>query len=252
MKLILEFLTKNSLPTGILYVGAVYLLAKGAAKHLLKQPACGSAMAVLSGLLLSLFCGMATHKASGIADLAVFSGVGVLGCATLRDISVVAVSYGSDIRAIMKYKWAGLAALSGGVCLSFVSALLLALGFGIRDPRELTVIASGAVTFIVGPVTASALGVTSGAVALSIAIGVLKSIAIMLLTPWAARAIGLKTPKSAMIYGALLGSTSGVSAGLAAVDPDLVPYGAMMASFYMGLGCLLCPTLFYSLVCCIV
>jgi len=52
----------------------------------------------------------------------------------------------------------------------------------------------------------------------------------------------------AMIFGGLVGSTSGVSAGLAATDPSLVPYGTMVATFYSGTGCLLCPSLLYGIV----
>jgi malonate transporter MadM subunit len=48
-----------------------------------------------------------------------------------------------------------------------------------------------------------------------------------------------------MVYGGLMGTTSGVAAGLAATDPKLVPYGAMTATFFTGLGCLLCPSVFY-------
>ncbi len=45
-----------------------------------------------------------------------------------------------------------------------------------------------------------------------------------------------------------MGTTSGVSGGLAATDPKLVPYGAMTATFYTGLGSLLCPSIGYMLV----
>jgi hypothetical protein len=48
-----------------------------------------------------------------------------------------------------------------------------------------------------------------------------------------------------MAYGGVMGTNSGVAAGLAATDPALVPYGAVTATFYTGLGCLLCPSLFY-------
>ena len=39
-----------------------------------------------------------------------------------------------------------------------------------------------------------------------------------------------------------------VAAGLAATDPKLVPYGAMTATFYTGVGCLLAPSVLYLLV----
>jgi malonate transporter MadM subunit len=64
-------------------------------------------------------------------------------------------------------------------------------------------------------------------------------------TPFIAPYIGLNNPKSAMIFGGLMGTTSGTAAGLAATDPQLVPYGAMTATFYTGLGCLMCPSVLY-------
>ena len=67
-------------------------------------------------------------------------------------------------------------------------------------------------------------------------------------TPLVASRIGLNNPHSALIYGGLMGTTSGVAGGLAATDPKLVPYGAMTATFYTGVGCLLAPSLLYLLV----
>ena len=46
----------------------------------------------------------------------------------------------------------------------------------------------------------------------------------------------------------VMGTNSGVIAGLAATDPKLVPYGAMTATFYTGLGCLLGPSVMFFLV----
>ncbi|WP_431164033.1 hypothetical protein [Flagellimonas beolgyonensis] len=35
---------------------------------------------------------------------------------------------------------------------------------------------------------------------------------------------------------------------MAATDARLVPYGALTATFYTGIGCLLCPSVLYLLV----
>ena len=51
-----------------------------------------------------------------------------------------------------------------------------------------------------------------------------------------------------MVFGGLMGTNSGVAAGLAAVDPKLVPYGAMTATFYTAVGCLLVPSVLFFLV----
>ena len=118
---------------------------------------------------------------------------------------------------------------------------------GYRDAVSFSTIGAGACTFIVGPVTGTALGASSDVIALSIAIGVIKSVVVTIATPILAKRIGLDNPQSAMVYGGLIGTTSGVAAGLAATDPKLVPYGALTATFYTGLGCLLCPTILYYL-----
>lgn len=50
------------------------------------------------------------------------------------------------------------------------------------------------------------------------------------------------------VVGAISGGGLAIIAGLAATDAKLVPYGAMTATFYTGLGCLLCPSVLYSVV----
>jgi len=103
-------------------------------------------------------------------------------------------------------------------------------------------------TYIVGPVTGSALGATSDVIALSVAAGLIKSMLVMIMTPFVAGYIGLDNPRSALIFGGLMGTTSGVAGGLAATAPELVPYGAMTATFYTGLGCLLGPSVIFLVV----
>lgn len=118
---------------------------------------------------------------------------------------------------------------------------------GYVDPVSLATIGAGACTFIVGPVTGTALGASSEVIAISIATGVIKTIFVTILTPLLARRIGLDNPQTAMAYGGIIGTTSGVAAGLAATDAKLVPYGALTATFYTGMGCLLCPSVLFFL-----
>ena len=99
-----------------------------------------------------------------------------------------------------------------------------------------------------GPVTGTALGASSEVVAISVAAGLVKSMLVMTLTPFVAKRIGLDNPRSALIFGGLMGTTSGVAGGLAATDERLVPYGAMTATFYTGLGCLLGPSVVFLVI----
>ncbi|HJO11572.1 MAG TPA: malonate transporter subunit MadM, partial [Gammaproteobacteria bacterium] len=125
---------------------------------------------------------------------------------------------------------------------------VLALLYGYTDPISITTIGAGAVTYIVGPVTGEAIGASEAVIALSVAAGLVKSILVMIGTPLVAKTIGLDNPQSAMVFGGLMGTTSGVAAGLAATDPKLVPYGAMTATFYTGVGCLLGPSILFIIV----
>jgi malonate transporter MadM subunit len=70
----------------------------------------------------------------------------------------------------------------------------------------------------------------------------------MIGTPFVAQMIGLDNPRSAMAFGGLMGTVSGVTGGLAATDPRLVPYGALTATFHTGIGCLVAPSIFYFIV----
>ncbi len=62
---------------------------------------------------------------------------------------------------------------------------------------------------------------------------------------WLARLAGLDNPRLALVFGGLMGTTGGVAGRLAATVEKLVPYGAMTATFYKGLGCLLGPSIVF-------
>ncbi len=134
------------------------------------------------------------------------------------------------------------------VVLSFLVGAVIAVSFGYTDPVSVSTIGAGAATYIVGSVTGTALGADSGVIGLSVAAGLIKSVLVMIGTPFVAPRIGLDNAQAAMIYVGLMGTTSGVAGGLAATDPKLVPYGAMTATFYTGVGCLLVPSVLFHIV----
>ena len=162
-----------------------------------------------------------------------------------RDFAIVATAFGAEMDSLKRAGWVGALSVVLGVVLSFVTGAVVAIGFGFTDAVSISTIGAGAATYIVGPVTGTALGADSAVIALSVAAGLVKAILVMVATPLVAKRIGLNNPQSALIYGGLMGTTSGVAAGLAATDPKLVPYGAMTATFYTGVGCLLAPSVLY-------
>jgi malonate transporter MadM subunit len=171
-----------------------------------------------------------------------------MGGAVLRDLAIVATAFGVRMDEFRKTGLSGIVSLLVGVVLSFAVGTGVAYAFGYRDAVSMTTIGGGAATYIVGPVTGTALGATSEVTALSVAAGLIKSILVMTITPFVAPYIGLDNPRSALIFGGLMGTTSGVAGGLAATDPKLVPYGAMTATFYTGLGCLLGPSVIFIVI----
>lgn len=245
MELIADVLERNGLLFAFVVVGAMMMVSGWLSKTLTRGRLQGSAIAIILGLVLAYIGGIQTGGENGLADIAIFSGMGVMGGAMLRDFAIVATAYGVDLQEIKKAGWAGGLSLFLGVFISFIVGALVAVAFGYTDPESLATIGAGAATYIVGPVTGTAVGASTEVIALSVAAGLVKAVIVMVGTPLIAPLIGLNNPKSAMAYGGLMGTTSGVAGGLAATDKRLVPYGAMTATFYTGLGCLLGPSVFY-------
>ncbi|MFC3812440.1 malonate transporter subunit MadM [Lacihabitans lacunae] len=243
-----KLLDKNSLIFGFLLIAIIVYLSEVVAKKLGKGKVPGSALAILAGLVLAYFGGVHTNGEKGLSDIPLFSGLGVFGGAMFRDFTIVATAMGASYQVMKKAGRIGLISLLVGVVLFFVTGVAVAWVWGYRDAVSLCTLGAGSCSYIVGPVTGAALGASSEVIALSISAGVVKAIAVTVFTPIAAKYIGLNDAKSAMAYGGIMGTSSGVAAGLAATDPKLVPYGAVTATFYTGLGCLLCPSLFYIVV----
>lgn len=248
MEWITQFWIKNGLILAFMTTGLIMFLSNKFSEQFLNKKIPGAAIAIAWGLVLAYIGGKISGGKNGIADIPVFSGFSLLGGAMLRDFTIVATAMGASFVLIKRAGWAGVTALLLGVTLSFFAGAAIAFAFGYRDAASISTIGAGACTFIVGPVTGAAIGANSEVIALSIAAGVIKSILVTIATPLAAKRLGLNNPHSAMIFGGLIGTTSGVAAGLAATDPQLAPYGALTATFYTGLGCLLCPSVLYFLI----
>jgi len=246
--LAVKVMSKYGLITAFVLVGGLSWISYEISKRFTKGRLHGSAIAIVLGLILAYIGGSITGGKKGIADFTVFAGVALMGGGMLRDFCIIATAFGIKLEELKKAGLAGLLALVISTFLSFFIGAGVAYAYGYTDAVSMSTIGAGAVTFIVGPVTGTALGATSDVIALSIAAGVVKSISVMLLTPLLAKPFGLTTPAAATVYGGLMGTTSGVSAGLAATNPKLVPYGAMVATFYTGFGCLVCPSICYFMI----
>ena len=245
---LIQVLTKYSLVTAFAVIGFTVWISYYISEKLTHGWLHGSSIAILIGLILAYLGGLTTGGSKGIADIKAFAGIGVMGGAMLRDFAIVATAFGARLEEFRKTGLRGIISLLAGVLVSFFVGAMVAYAFGYRDAVSMTTIGGGAATFLVGPVTGSAIGASSEVIALSIAAGLVKSILVLSTTPFVAKYIGLNNPRSALVFGGLMGTNSGVAGGLAATDPRLVPYGVMTATFYTGLGCLLGPSVIFVVI----
>lgn len=243
METLTQLIAKNGFIFAFLCVGVIMLFSFWFSNTFTRKRIPGVALAIFLGLLIALLGGK-----KGIADIPLFAGMAFLGGSMLRDFTVVATAMGADLSKIKHAGLAGITSLFVGVISSFAFGACVAYVLGYRDAESITTIGAGACTYIVGPITGSGLGASSDVIAISIAAGLVKTLIATIGTPLVARLIGLDNAQSAVVFGGLIGTTSGVTAGLAATDPKLVPYGALTATFYTGLGCLLCPSILYFIV----
>lgn len=244
---LIKVIDKNGLIVAFILVGLLTWLTDVFSKKVLHSKIPGSAIAIFLALVFGYLGGVVAEGENGLSDLSLFKGLTTLGGSMFRDFSIVATAIGASFLLIRKSGLLGLISLVLGICVFFLAGVALAWAWGYRDAVSLCTIGAGACTYIVGPVTGGAIGASSEVIALSIGTGVVKTIAVTILTPILAPKIGLNNPGAAMAFGGIMGTSSGVAAGLAASDPKLVPYGAVTATFYTGLGCLVCPSLFYLL-----
>ncbi len=245
MENVFTLVDKNGLIVAFLLVGLLTWLTDVFSKKVLSSRIPGSAIAIFLALVFGYLGGILAEGEKGLSDLRLFQGLSVLGGSMFRDFSIVATAAGASFLLIRKSGLLGMISLVLGIGVFFLGGVILAWVMGYRDVVSLCTIGAGACTYIVGPVTGGAIGASSEVIALSIGTGVVKTIAVTILTPILAKKIGLDSPSAAMAFGGIMGTSSGVAAGLAATDPKLVPYGAVTATFYTGLGCLVCPSLFY-------
>lgn len=235
----------HALVVAFAFVGAVMWISNLISKTTTRGRVHGSAIAILVGLVLAYLAGVDTGGQKGVVDWPWLGGIGLMGGAMLRDFAIVATAFEVDVVEAKKAGLLGVIALAIGTVVPFIIGALVALAYGYDDAISMATIGAGAITYIVGPVTGAALGASSPVIALSIATGVFKAVLVMIATPFAAKYIGLDNPRSAMAFGGLMGTVSGVTGGLAATDPRLVPYGALTATFHTGIGCLTAPSILY-------
>jgi malonate transporter MadM subunit len=221
-----NLIAKNGLVVAFLFVGITLYIANWLSRKVVNNKIPGVAMAIIAALVLAWFGGE-----KGVAEWPMFAGMALLGGSMFRDFAIVSTAMGVKFSELRKAGLAGVLSLVVGVTVTFFIGGGIGYLMGYTDAKSFTTIGAGACTYIVGPITGAAIGASSDLIAISIATGVMKTVFVTVVTPIIAKRIGLDNPLTAMVFGGMIGTTSGVAAGLAATDPKLVPYGAMTATF---------------------
>ena len=208
MELLYKAVADNGLVAAFAVVGILLWISGVVSRHIFRGRIQGSAIAILGALALAYLGGALTGKAKGLSDVTGFAGLALMGGTMMRDFCIVATASEVRVSEAKKAGGLGLLALLLGTVLPFFVGVGVARAYGYTDPVSL----------------------------------------VMIFTPALARFMRLDNPQSAMVFGGLAGTVSGVSAGLAATDRRLVPYGALVATFHTGLGCLMGPSVLFLIV----
>ena len=195
MDIINTVFVRNNLIVAFALVGLVIWVSYFLADKLTKGRIHGSAIAIALGLVAAYYGGVVSGGNTGLADVAMLGGIGLMGGGMLRDFAIVATAFGVHLSELKKAGLAGVISIFAGVIVSFVVGAAIAVMFGYTDAAEITTIGAGAVTYIVGPVTGEAIGSSNEVITLSVAAGLVKSILVMIGTPLVARLIGLDNPQ---------------------------------------------------------
>src|SRR5699024_5978207 len=119
MEALISTLTDNDLVVAFALVGVVTGVAVLISKVLTRGKFQASAIAIILGLVLAYIGGVTTGGEDGLADISIFSGVGLMGGGMFVNLAIVATGFGASFDEMKKSGLGGIIALVLGVVLSF-------------------------------------------------------------------------------------------------------------------------------------
>ena len=135
MELLSSVFEKNGLLVAFVVVGALMLLSGFLSRTLTRGRLHGSAIAIIVGLALAYWGGVVTGGDHGLADFAVFSGLGLMGGAMLRDFVFIDDVARAIVSAATGSQNGVLADIGTGVSLSIADiARIIANIYGAPSP----------------------------------------------------------------------------------------------------------------------
>ena len=98
MDIIETVFVRNNLVVAFAVVGVTIWISYFLADKLTNGRIHGSAIAIALGLLAAYFGGVATGGNTGVADVALLGGIGLMGGGMMRDFAIAATAFGVQLR----------------------------------------------------------------------------------------------------------------------------------------------------------
>ena len=133
MELIETFFVRNNLIVAFSVVGVTIWISYLVADKLTHGRIHGSAIAIALGLVAAYFGGVATGGNTGVADIALLGGIGLMGGGMMRDFAIVATAFGVHLSELKKAGVAGVISIFAGVIVSFIVGAVMAILYGYTD-----------------------------------------------------------------------------------------------------------------------
>ena len=102
MEILETVFVRNSLVVAFAVVGLTIWISYFLADKLTKGRIHGSAIAIALGLLAAYFGGKATGGSTGVADITLLGGIGLMGGGMMRDFAIVATAFGVKLSELKK------------------------------------------------------------------------------------------------------------------------------------------------------
>ena len=110
---------RNNLIVAFAVIGAIMWVSYFFADKLTAGRIHGSAIAIALGLLAAYWGGVTTGGSTGVADVALLGGIGLMGGGMMRDFAIVATAFGVHLSELKKAGIAGVISIFAGVIVSF-------------------------------------------------------------------------------------------------------------------------------------
>ena len=115
MDIIETVFVRNNLIVAFAIIGVTIWFSYLLADKLTNGRIHGSAIAIALGLVAAYFGGVATGGNTGVADIAILGGIGLMGGGMMRDFAIVATAFGVHLSELKKAGIAGVISIFAGV-----------------------------------------------------------------------------------------------------------------------------------------